>query len=530
LLKKLFSLTILIILGFLSLSSSASDINVYQNITQKISNKFCSNGEEHKFKKLYNKFKGNRFYIPVNDLNPMWDVINRNNYLFKEKLNWLESIIKNNKNTKNYSNQLKKIDHFNKKLNKFFLLQTTNNSQFKNKWNIYKKAFNNFTIKQLNFLLPFRYPVNYKQLRLNYEKSKVTYGKNDKKSKELYYIRKFFEDGSINQYNSRSDKTIRALVNKLLIELPNTREISLEHFRDLSDFFKITKNYLTQSPNNITKRLIAWKNRINNNMNFVNFKNKKNLLDYIAENKHSTSDLKKFVYSKQAKIFKYMSGYKKKWRKLFVLESILTHEVGGLKGLELDKFDIARVVLNRVNNKKYNFIGESNELNQYLNIPSKKFNFLNTLFKEGEFSFTYFFIPSVVRMFCPDQSKRGKLFRRKNIIIAQKVLHSSRLKEFNALRYFSRVSILGRYKMDDVWVDYNRSEIKFGKKLAKKRSQKLLRLVSHGKVTFVKNVLFKNNLMLNLIKVKDHFFYYDKPKKIFYYYRDPDLFSYFEPK
>ena len=54
---------------------------------------------------------------------------------------------------------------------------------------------------------------------------------------------------------------------------------------------------------------------------------------------------------------------------------------------------------------------------------TKKYKWLNVLFKEGEFSFTYFFIPSNIGIFCPDFSKKAKILRKENLNIRKFQTH-----------------------------------------------------------------------------------------------------------
>lgn len=114
-----------------------------------------------------------------------------------------------------------------------------------------------------------------------------------------------------------------------------------------------------------------------------------------------------------------------------------------------------QVVINRFSHDYYSNMGAEDSLNEYLSkdLKIKEYKWLNVLFKEGEFSFTYFYIPGNLHIYCPDMSKVGQFLRRENIRIALDLLNSPR-KDFPAMRYFSRVSMFGRIEMDSLWENY----------------------------------------------------------------------------
>jgi hypothetical protein len=132
-------------------------------------------------------------------------------------------------------------------------------------------------------------------------------------------------------------------------------------------------------------------------------------------------------------------------QKLFSIETILYSEVGRIDAPDaLERRDIAQVVINRSQNVLYNSLGNKDSIVKYLS-PEIKINenkWLNVLFKEGEFSFTYFYIPGNFHIYCPDMSRIGQFLRRENVRIALNLLNKPQA-SFFALRYFSRASMFG---------------------------------------------------------------------------------------
>src|SRR5690606_22125538 len=162
-----------------------------------------------------------------------------------------------------------------------------------------------------------------------------------------------------------------------------------------------------------------------------------------------TDKLKDYVYSRQADVYKYWLGQSELNRAIFVIETILMNEVGGVDGDEaLERMDVARVVMNRLDKPQYLSIGKKEFIHPYLrkvtsDIHLKNEKFLNALFKQGAFSFTYYYKSGVSKIYCPDLSRKAKNIRQKNIEIALQVLKEED-STFKATRYFSRASMIGR--------------------------------------------------------------------------------------
>ena len=173
----------------------------------------------------------------------------------------------------------------------------------------------------------------------------------------------------------------------------------------------------------------------------------------------SRYQLMKFNFEKQRKVYNFWLQENKLNRVLFVLETILFNEAGDVDGRDaLERMDVVQVVFNRTQIPFYHTIEEDEAIYPYLRSIGKKkltrSKWLNVMFKEGEFSFTYFFIPSSKNIYCPDVSRRGRFLRKENLGVILNMLKNPNSK-FKATRYFSRASMLGRIDMAKVWTDFS---------------------------------------------------------------------------
>ena len=113
----------------------------------------------------------------------------------------------------------------------------------------------------------------------------------------------------------------------------------------------------------------------------------------------------------------------------------------------LERREVTRVVAKRTGVKEYKTPAKNSLLyrkirkklkDKYTNYP-----WLNVLFKEGEFSFTYYFLYASVRTFCPEMTLSGRSLRKENVKIGIETLRN--YKDTNSVRYFSRASMLRPY-------------------------------------------------------------------------------------
>ncbi|MDA8794018.1 hypothetical protein N9N67_12285, partial [Bacteriovoracaceae bacterium] len=296
------------------------------------------------------------------------------------------------------------------------------------------------------------------------------------------------------------------------------------------------KSYLNQNKTQILNRIKKWKRKTEKAKKFYQnlLKNKKSkeILDIISRKNQSSLKLKNFVHNQQAAVYQYWSNKSALMRKLYVLDTILFNEVGPLDAdAGYERSDVIQVVLNRVVNEKYNFIPENQGLYnnlKALNVDSKKYPWLNALFKEGEFSFTYFYISAVSNIFCPDQSRVGKRLREKNLKIILKKLEKPD-SNFNALRYFSQVSMLGKINMTQVWNDYKQYPERPGWKID--TDGRLALYYKTDRYRFLYSYKDPKGITYAVIEIdeKKYATTLFRGRVLFFEYRNPYLFRYFSP-
>ena len=198
----------------------------------------------------------------------------------------------------------------------------------------------------------------------------------------------------------------------------------------------------------------------------------KSMLQSMSQTQHQLSD---FNFAKQRQVYDFWLNQSELHRAMFTLETILFNEVGGIDGRDaLERRDVVQVVFNRTQIPFYRTIQEKEKIYPYLESIGPKLNqsrWLNVMFKEGEFSFTYFFIPSSKNIYCPDMSRRGNFLRNENLKIILSMLKNPR-PDFKALRYFSRASMLGRINMAKIWTDFKALPQRQGKRSMKNSCSK----------------------------------------------------------
>jgi hypothetical protein len=254
--------------------------------------------------------------------------------------------------------------------------------------------------------------------------------------------------------------------------------------------------------------------------------------ELINEHNKATHELKDYVYAKQAEVYKYWLNQPELLRAIFVLETILLNEVGDVDGEEaLERMDVARVVLNRMDKPKYLSIGKKEFAYPYLKKVTTSFHiqnerWLNALFKQGEFSFTYYYMSGVSKIFCPDMSPKAKRLRDQNVQIALQVLKEGE-NPFKTTRYFSRASMIGRIHMDSIWEDYVPYAERPG--LLASGQEELLRAFKNEEYTYLYSFQNPQKESYQVLEMKGRNYALTEKNglKIFYSHRNPHYFRYF---
>lgn len=391
-------------------------------------------------------------------------------------------------------------------------------------------------IKKIPFFLSFRYPVDHLLLRRRYDFYKF---KEDDvsihKKNRIYFYRKIVQDGSQNPNHSKNDDFLRMAIDTLMIELKKS-----DHFleEDLRSDYEYILNYLKRSLGRSKiyhlNRLREWEQRTKRQIDFYSkiIKNKKLQGEISGFKRQATKKLKDFVYQRQAKTYEFWKQQDRLLRALFVSETILYNEVGPYDVLgHFERKDVMRILLNRLKKPQYTHITKKDYLYPYLgkvNLKeiNKNYPWLNMLFKTGEFSFTYFFIPSTLRLFCPEMTRKGRYLRKENIQIALQVLKQG-AGDFKATRYFSRNSMKGRINMAKIWSDYRAIGERIGHRV--KGGRPLLKLYKKGVYQYLYSFKGPDKRKFDVIKIKNRKTIYYPKAKTFYHYRNPHHFRYFYP-
>ncbi|MCM2350652.1 MAG: hypothetical protein NDI69_11585 [Bacteriovoracaceae bacterium] len=403
-------------------------------------------------------------------------------------------------------------------------------------------------IKKVSFLSNFQYPVDHLKNR------KVHEGFRDKEDTEsirisnyTFLYRKLLEDGAYNKDHTGSDIYLRTTLDTLHYELKSHGFYLTEDARyDLDFVLSKIESELSKGKDRILERLTEWEERTQRTRDFyASLTLPQNQVPSIAGDRTSTPNrqlirehnqaanrLKEFVYKKQAEVYKYWLNQPELTRAIFVLETILLNEVGGVDGDEaLERMDVARVVMNRLDKPKYLSIGKKEFIYPYLKEVTTDFHlknetWLNALFKQGEFSFTYYYMSGVAKIFCSDMAPNAKRLRQKNIEIALQVLKEGNT-SFKTTRYFSRASMIGRIHMDSIWEDYVPYPERPG--LLAEGQKQLLKAFNKGDYTYLYSFKDPAFELYQVVEIngKNYALGDKKGVKLFFSHRNPHYFKYF---
>ena len=531
----------------------------YLKVQKEYAETSCNLQTEQTYKDLDLKYRGDGNFIPVQlDQKVDQKTIKASLPIIKEKISWIKGQTEALKKIENFEEifqTLKRIE------NEVVVLQEAKKDFFfakkaEQKKDIEERSKKQFAqmLKELEniknqagFLLSFKFPLNHLALRAEYEKNKVLGTKDGRaRANSTYLYRRIVQDGSYDENLTRNDSVIRAGFDTLYISLTKDKDRIFLTENERSDFkFIITnfRNLLELGKENLISRYEEWEKRTDRSLTFYQdlADGKKiktsetatatDVATVLEDRARSLYNLKEFVLKKEAESYAYWAKKSELFQYLYAMETILYAEVGRIDAPDaLERRDVGQVVINRFSHPVYSVVSEADSIFDYLakDIKTKDTKWLNVLFKEGEFSFTYFYIPGNLHIYCPDMTKVGQYLRRENVRIALELIGKPR-KNFPALRYFSRMSMYGRIEMDTLWEDYKALPEVPGKPV--KNPKKLAELFKQDRYKFLYDFPSedsKRTFMVVDIKGRTYVVDSAAPNKV-YYYRNPHQFRYFAP-
>lgn len=531
---------------------SDKSIERYLKIQKEYFDLVCQPGVEPDFWKLNSNFRGDGYFLPVL---PNGDLDKKTVREFipelKKKAEWIDSQIKKIKKEESFSLLIQKIDEFEKTLERLLELKQAYHEASENlsarktavtsKYEIIEFQVRLLAFfERISFLLSYQYPVDHYELRKQYDKFKSSENiQGKRKANRIYFKRMIVQDGAQDPDHSRSDEFLRAMLDTVSLHLSrNENAILSEDMRyDLEASFSMLRSLLARGASQNLIRLQEWRERNKREINFytslvankVEVNGEYETADKMAsQKKEARAELRDFNFKKQAKVYHFWREKSELMQALFSIETILYNEVGGLdRKYGLEKKDITQIVLNRKEDDFYSSLDSKDGLFDYLGLsPEKLANYpwLNLMFKEGEFSFTYYFIPSSVRVYCPEMTRSGKWLRKENLKIALEELRSPR-PDFNAFRYYSRHSMQGRIRMDKLWSGYEAIPERPGVKIKDNKDlQKSIKLESYQ---FLYRFTSPQDKAFNVYRIDQNIYVYSPESKVFYTWRNPHYFRYF---
>lgn len=531
----------------------------YLKIQKEFAETTCGLATEKTYKDLDVKYRGDGNFIPVAfDQKVDQKSVKANLPLIKEKISWIKSQseeLKKNKDFEPIRQILKRIE------NEVQVLQEAKKDYFfaktaEQKKDIEERAKKQFVqmMKEVEnlkvaapFLQSFKFPLDHLSLRADYEKFK---GQNTKESRaranSIYLYRRIVQDGSYDENLTRNDSVIRAAFDTLYLSLNKDKNRTFLTDNERSDFKYVLanfKNLLDLGAETLVERYNEWALRTERSLAFYQdlADGKKIKVDgavsasdvatVLEERARSLYNLKEFVLKKEAEAYTYWSKKSELFQYLYAIETILYAEVGRIDAPDaLERRDVAQVVINRFSHPVYSEIGPADSIFDFLpkELKTKESKWLNVMFKEGEFSFTYFYIPGNLHIYCPDMTKVGQFLRRENVRIALELLNKPR-KNFPALRYFSRMSMYGRIEMDSLWDGYVALPEVPGKMA--RNSKKLAELFKQDRYKFLYDFpgVDKKKTYI-VVEIQGRAYVVELGnQKVIYSYRNPNQFRYFAP-
>jgi hypothetical protein len=534
-----------------------SILTEYLKLQKEYSDESCKAGTESAFQDLDKTYRGDGNFIPISldekvDLKTIKNLIP----LMKEKSLWIQSqidFIKNIQDSKNLKFEIDRLENdvsllLEAKKDYFFTKDKAKQENIKTKAGLQfvqlLKEIEQFK-NQIQFLLSFKFPVNHLSLRTEYEKFKNQNNKEARlRANSIYLFRKIVQDGTYDENLTRNDAVIRSAFDTLYMSLNKEPNRNFLTDNERVDFSYVLRNFdklLSLKPDVLIARYTEWKARNERTLAFYQdlVEGKKirlsedsrikDVTSLLEERARSLYTLKDFVLSRESSTYDFWSRRSELMQSLFAIETNLYSEVGRMDAPDaLERRDVAQVVINRSENSTYNLLKSQDTITKFLSpkIKIEENKWLNVLFKEGEFSFTYFYIPGNLHIYCPDMSRTGQFLRRENVRIALELLNKPRT-NFTALRYFSRTGMFGRIEMDSLWDEFRALPEVPGKPVRNPRKIYDLFRRDHYKFLYdFTNEDLKKSFLVVELKGKTYVVDAKNTKQI-YYYRNPQQFKYF---
>ena len=529
----------------------------YMKVHKSFSRALCRPGTEEQFWKKFRAYQGQGFFIPTTHDGKL-DTATLNRFIpeLGKKINWIEQKINRVQKMRSFRRYQTPIDNLEATVKKLLIHKEryydSNNVDAKIKArNQSKYLFLTFKKKildlfqKVSFLLSYRYPVNHFELRENYDQVKGSKKpQKRKRSNEIYFYRRIVQDGAQNRNNTASDTFLRASLDTIYYQLQKEQDFISEQLRfDILSVLEGIRHHIRRGPRQKLVRLREWKKRTKKVLNFYkalragkvkvdnHFETGEQL---ILSKAKATYDLKTFNFKKQKQVYRFWQKKDPLLQAIFVMETILFNEVGGYdRKSGVERQDVAQVVINRHNDHQYNYIPPTDGLHSYLageRAQRKKDirnnPWLNLLFKEGEFSFSYFFIHGSVRIYCPDSTRNGRKLRRENVEMVLKLLEKPN-RSFKGVRYFSRASMLGKIDMSDLWNRFAKIPERPGRKVASAFPKK-----SYEKGRYSYHYHFVDNLGrgFKVVRIGRKNYALNLKTMEFFEHRSPHYFRYFQNK
>lgn len=525
---------------------------MYLQIHQTFFKQVCGAQVEATYYQKLDKFNGDGQFVPLlTDKSLDREAIILHIPILEQKINWIEGNIQKLKQTTTFEPLAKDIDELEKNIfsaqelkKKYFesLLKEEKESIQKESSEIVKKIqtiFEKFIV-DAPFFSPFKYPVDHLQMRAEYDRFKFREDVlGNKFSNRLMFSRRIMEDGAPTYNKSRHDLFYRTLINTLHFTLGHPQTFLTENNRyDLSSFINISRNLIEYGIKEQINRMEGWKKREERKLEYYKLMLKNQIQQengqtvtvkqYVEDKLKARDDLRKFVLQKYIESYEFWNKYLTIYQALFAMETILFNEVGTLDGPGApERHDVLRVVKIRHGISFYSTLNDREPL-MLLMQENKKTNlttstWMNLLFKEGEFSFTYYYMHGAPKVFCPDRTGLGEKLRRENVEIAMGILKEET--QYQGVRYFSRASMVGRIDMSTVWSEFVALAEEAGTLIPNWRE--LWGIYQKGDYRFLYHFYDSQGKVFKVVEMRQRYYVIPLDGEGVYYYRDPNLFRYF---